>query len=350
MSMVAAAIDAGAFREAVVSAGVVKIWEARRACSLAAGVGREQAQAAEAALYARELNEFGEEEANLRAGRRGGDRSASLLFGNGQAPLWRVLSGLMPGMDWDRLHPNERGGRLTVLIRAVEKVVRYEWRAFERAESRRQKAEGGTCNDDPRVRWWDPMRLVCEQFGIAYSMLSRISREVAGLGATDLTDRVKAETVRARMREDVKQWVLELFEEEKKKTENELESLAGEELADAMWSRVAKKRGRGRWSRSAWAVGYGYSSYTRFQRACLAEYGISPVELEREVMEEVLKSKVRSQKSKVEGDTTTGAVLERGGIYDLRMTIDACGGGPRGDDGHAEGKKEGEGDRECPVD
>jgi len=299
MSMVAAEIEAGAFRDVVVSGGLIKIWEARRACSsLVAGVGREQAQKAEAELYARELKEFGEEEANGRAARRGSERSASLLFGNGQVPLWRVLSGLMPGLDWDRLHPNERAGRLTVLIRAVEKIVRYEWRAFEKARD----AKGG--NDDPRVRWWDPMRVVCEHFGIAYSMLSRIAREVAGLGASDVTDRVKAETVRAQMREDVKAWVLEIFHEEKVSKEKELEGLVGEELADAMWSRVAKKRGRGRWSRSAWAVRFGYSSYTRFQRACLAEYGVSPVELERAVMEEVLKSKVEG--------SATGAVFERG--------------------------------------
>lgn len=313
------------FVREVTGAGLVRIWETRRAYgSLAVGVGREAVRAQETALYEREFAELGEEQANLRDGQRQGARRLGEIFGQGHAPLWRVVSGLMQGMDLSHMHPNERAGRISRLIRAVERVVRYEWRAFEKkqnaefadgrvqsaedgvqkAESRRQSAEDGegvesgddACDagaggmDDPRVRWWDPMRIVCEHFGLAYSALSRFSREVAGLSASDLTDRVKAEQVKTRMREDVKAWVKAIYAEERAKAESELPAARGIEATEKLWALVAIRRGRGKWSRSAWAVKFGYSSYTRFQRACLAQYGISPVELERVVLEEIVES------------------------------------------------------------
>jgi len=316
------------FLKDVVGGGLVRVWETRRACGTAAVGGQAEWAAAEKEIYARELAEVGEEQANVRSAQRQGLRRLSDVFGLGQAPLWRVVTGLMPGMDWERLHPNERAGRLTQLIRAVEKVVRYEWRAFEKMgdEGRTLKAEGSENsndegeegrneNDDPRVSWWDPMRVVCEHFGIAYSMLSRLSRETCGLSASDLTDRVKAERVRTRMREDVRAWVREIYLEEENNKESELHTLKVDDAVEFLWSRVAVKRGRGRWSRAAWAVKFGYSSYTRFQRACLAQYGISPVELERVVLEEVL---TESQRSEVTNQRSEGAEMGGGVVLDER--------------------------------
>jgi len=305
------------FMQAVTGAGLVRIWETRRECgAIAAGLGQDAWRAQENEIYAREFAELGEEQANIRTGQRQGMRRLGEVFGLGHAPLWRVVSGMMSGLDLTRMHPNERAGRLTRLIRAVERVVRYEWRAFEKNAASRPireedceeaatecaNSEDAHAADDPRVRWWDPMRVVCEHFGIAYSTLSRFSRETAGLSASDLTDRVKAERVKTRMREDVKAWVNAIYAEEKANAESELHTATGDDVTEFLWSRVAIKRGRGRWSRSAWAVKFGYSSYTRFQRACLAQFGVTPVELERAVLEEIVEeqAKVRGQTSKVE--------------------------------------------------
>jgi len=302
MEVVLDGVTKGAFLSVVTGGGVVRIWDTQRACSrLLANKEVAKVAEVEAELRARDVAEAGEEAAGLKSQERHYNRSMGEEYALGRTPLWRLVSGILPGNDLHAMHPNERAGRLTLLIRAVEKVIRYEWRAFEK--TRREGVASQV--DDPRVRWWDPMRLVSEHFGIAYSALSRFSREVAGLAASDLTDRVKAETMRTRMKEEVKAWVLAIHKENAKA----LEDVKADEKADALWSLVAKKRGRGRWSRAAWAARFGYSSYTKFQRACLAEHGVSPVELERAVLEEVLES--NALELKVEGTMTTGAVLER---------------------------------------
>lgn len=204
MELVLEAVKKGEFLGTVTGAGLVRIWETRRACSrLLMSKEQDAASTEESARREREVAELGEEVAQSRAEERRFNRGLGEMYGHGHAPLWRVVSGILVGMDLESMHPNERAGRLTLLIRGVERVIRYEWRAFEKL--RAERAAGSAPKvDDPRVRWWDPMRVVCEQFGIAHSALSRFAREVTGLAAPDLTDRVKAETVRARMKEDVK--------------------------------------------------------------------------------------------------------------------------------------------------
>ncbi len=300
MDVVLEAVREGKFLSVVSGAGVVRIWETRQACfSVLASKEREKVLAEEKALRLREEAELGEAAAAERARDRNFNRDMGEAYALRKTPLWRAVSGLLGGIGSEDLHPEERAGRIVLLLRAVEKVVRYEWRAFEKKFRERDPVEEAKKElRDPRVRWWDPMRLACEHFGIAYSALSRLGREVAGLSASDLTDRVKAETVRSRMKEDVKRWVKEIYDA------GEMEDVKDDEVSDALWSRVAAKRGRGRWSRASWAGAFGFSSYTRFQRACLAEYGVSPVELERAVLEEVVEERVEG--------TTTGAVLERG--------------------------------------
>jgi len=302
MDGVLEAVREGKFLSVVSGAGVVRIWETRQACySVLASKEREKVLADEKALRLREEAELGEAAAAARARERNFNRDMGDAYALRKTPLWRAVSGILGGIGSEDLHPEERAGRIMLLLRAVEKVVRYEWRAFEKKFRERDPIEEAKKElRDPRVRWWDPMRLACEHFGIAYSALSRLGREVAGLSASDLTDRVKAETVRSRMKEDVKQWVWEIYEADRE----ELNELKPDEVCDVLWSRVAVERGRGRWSRASWAGKFGFSSYTRFQRACLAEYGVSPVELERAVLEEVVRERGEA--------TTTGAVLERG--------------------------------------
>lgn len=289
----------GEFLSAVVSAGIIRIWETRKECASYLKITGEEQEKIEGEMYARDLKDAGEETATARATQRLYERRMGQLFFSNNIPLWRVLGGMTLNEEKSALHPNERAGRFAAVIRAIEKVVRYEWRAFIK-----QKAEGAGQNTEKRelrVRWWDPMRVVCQSFGIAHSMLSKMSRELTGLSAPDLTDRVKAETLRSSMRLEVKAWVLELYKE----CEFEEKATAAE-IADGLWSGVAQKRGRGRWSRASWAARFGYSSYVKFSRACLAEHGVTPVELEREILEEIVGS--------LESEETQepGAVLERG--------------------------------------
>jgi hypothetical protein len=384
------------FTKTVTGAGINRMWEMPRAfwAFRASEVG---SPAGLHALREREEKELGPEQAKKRALELDGALCIAELVAEGRVPLWRAVTGILARTDQERMHPDERFGRYALLVRAVERMVRYEWRAFrkkakvksqklkvdvgeaggvddrERWDDReatpssgaveravapasydeqggrgswgegesgdaahlylgRQDAggpnDGDPENDDPRVSWWDPLRVVGEQLGMAYSALSRVCREIAGLSASDVTDRVKSETVRDSMRADVKRWLVEIYEEHP-----ELKEMESEEALEKVWDFLQAKRGRGKGSRASWACAHGFPSYTRFHKACLAGLGISPIELERVVLEEVLEEMGRRE---ARAASSPGADLERGGIQNSKSKI-------QNGDGDGAGLKVGDG-------
>ena len=146
-TLVSGEYTVGSLVERSLSGGVVAIWEAKRACSLA-HANPSELLAREQEILEREEKKLGELAASERASERCASRHVESMYVNGKLPLWRVVSGIYPEMDLDGMHPNERSWRLTKLIRAMEKVCRYEWRAFrkrmdERIEGGRQEETGG---------------------------------------------------------------------------------------------------------------------------------------------------------------------------------------------------------------
>jgi len=196
-----------------------------------------------------------------------------------RAPIWQDISGLH--RNEYAMHPGERAGRIRKLLRGVEKVARAEVKAEEarcggdwRALNVLPDSENAD-ERDGRSFAWDPLRSICFYFGIAKTKLGAYAWEIWGLSAPQLVDRVKCETVRGKIRDEVKAYLLKYFAEQ--------ESADVEDVWEA-WR--AERKGLSQ--RTALAARLGFSSYSRFFRACVLCYGVEPVELEREVFEAAL--------------------------------------------------------------
>jgi len=57
---------------------------------------------------------------------------------------------------------------------------------------------------------------------------------------------------------------------------------------DEIWRALKGSRRAPKFHRGSWALSFGFSSYTRFYRACLNCYAMTPHELEFALIEEIL--------------------------------------------------------------
>lgn len=189
-------------------------------------------------------------------------------------PIWQDISGLH--RPEYAMTPGERAGRIRKLLRAVERVARVELRAEEDRSggdwrTLRIAVDPDNPNElDGRSNAWDPLRSLCFYFGIAKTKLGAYAQEIWGMSAPQIVDRAKAEFVRAKIRSEMKAFLLKL----------------GDVPAEEAWAAWREER-KGVSKRTELAARFGFSSYGRYFRACVLCYGVEPVALERDVFEEV---------------------------------------------------------------
>ncbi|HEY3322508.1 MAG TPA: hypothetical protein VGP72_18750 [Planctomycetota bacterium] len=260
---------------AMFSGGVVKMWGARQAVMAQEVEGLTDIR--EPVLYEKECEEFGEDEAarlqDAREEKR--ERAARLL----SVPLWQQISGLIPG-DEEHMSPHERAGRMLLLVKKAEGLLRYELKYAR--EHKSELDEMGF-----RTYLWDPLRTVCFHLGISQRRLTSYCKELTGMSAIEMVDRMKAEGVRERMRDELRKFI-KLTAEDAEDAEERIG-----DKADRVFAELKKSRRDGRWHRTTWAMGMGFSSYQRFFRACLLCFGKTPHEVEMELIEEILKEAER---------------------------------------------------------
>jgi hypothetical protein len=171
-----------------------------------------------------------------------------------------------------------------------------------------EEIEAEVC--EARTFLWDPLRSVCFHFGIAQRKLSSYAKEVMGISAPELVDRVKAESVRGKMKAALKEFVLQHFNTKTRRHEdteggkglgsrvqgiaNSTEETAGvggegdEDEVQEVWAALVKSRRAPKFHRTTWAMEFGFSSYPKFFRACLLCYGKTPHQIELEIIAELL--------------------------------------------------------------
>jgi AraC-like DNA-binding protein len=183
-------------------------------------------------------------------------------------PVWQMITGLT--RDGEKsMSPESREEQLQILVNLALKLLRYEMEA-ERA--------------NPSVFhtvFWDPLQKVCSALGIARAQLSRLTKEATGLAAHELVDGIRAERVKAKMRESILK-VVELIRKDRKS-----EELSVREV----WLALREARRGPQFHRGQWALGFGFPNYQRLYRACLFYYKLAPQQLELSVIEEVLGAK-----------------------------------------------------------
>ena len=129
-------------------------------------------------------------------------------------PVWRRVTGLVAEHEM-RLRPSERRGALLRLARTVERMVRAEWKRVLEPETGREnrgdpfadderEMRSGGCKFATRTEYWNPVSEICFYLEIAQTKLSELLKQVTGLRATDLSDCVRAEGLRASLKEKMR--------------------------------------------------------------------------------------------------------------------------------------------------
>ena len=127
------------------------------------------------------------------------------------------------------------------------------------------------------------------------------SREQTGMSAPEVVDCIRAEEMRGKMKAQLRGFVTGFFsrkDAEPQRTATEIHHArtqraqrkcgGTEDLADEIWAALKESRKGPRWHRTTWAAGFGFSSYSKFFRACFLCYGKTPHQIEIELIDEIL--------------------------------------------------------------
>ena len=154
-------------------------------------------------------------------------------------------------------------------MKAVEALARKELEAVR--------------EDDPRTFLWDPLPEICVYLQIARSRLSQFTKELTGLAAHEIVDRIRAERLKERLRVQLRAFV----------AANRGHVATGRAKFDSRSVQLCRLLRRTRqtpeFSRETWAIELGFANYRRLYRACLVLYRTTPVQLEWMIIEELLK-------------------------------------------------------------
>ena len=206
---------------------------------------------------------------------------------------WLLISGLYPNFIYTEV---ERRTRLRALYKALLLLIR---RALARKDADAFKSE--------RSVYWDPVGEVCRDLEIAQSKLSSFCKEFSGHSLSQVVDCVRAERamkqLRAGMRTFVSQW----------KTQRATLAVKSTDKIDAwmVWNDLRKSRRWPEFSQNSWALEYGFSTYRRMYRACIAVYGKTPHQLEMGMIVEFLKEPEDIRNSEIIEEEKTLLDLEK---------------------------------------
>ena len=281
--------------EASFSLGTPGVFERRR--TLNAGFGERTGAIAD--RYAEDAEQMPEPLAAELQDRRLAVAGAQQWALN--APLWMQMSGLFP-QSHREMSPNERAGRIRGLLRRAERMIRsgLGQGKGQKADGEGQKAEGGKQKAGKQTATetesgeqsvieqtvlWSPVREICVYLEIPQRVLSGLCREITGMSIENVVDRIRAEKLRAEFTKRLKEFALAWFSI----AENRLKSAGKKraEIADWIFAALKSSR-RTRFHRTQWAFELGFSSYQRLFRAALLSEGLTPHQMEMDVLEELV--------------------------------------------------------------
>ena len=183
---------------------------------------------------------------------------------------WVMISGLYP--DFYLSEPDRRK-RLRALHRALVLLIK---RALGRTAADAFKEE--------RAFGWEPVAEVCRDLEIAPSKLSALMKEFCGHSLIQLIDCVRAERIqkvlKGQIRSFVRDWTAHraTFVAEKQE----------EMTPHVIWKALKASRKWPEFCQNSWALQFGFSSYRRMYRACLAVWKQTPHQMEMKFIVECL--------------------------------------------------------------
>lgn len=219
-----------------------------------------------------------------------------------QPPVWQEVTGFYNGYE----DAPRRRERVRALWKTTVLLIRRElkWNEEEIAAGK---------NVGERSVFWDPAAEVCRWQEISRTKLSAYCRELTGSNLVQTIDNVKAETLRAKLRKEIREFVLKhkvqikqrLEELGKKETwskaeEKEVDALGAINVTEngevtgldkwAVWKALKASRKYPEFSWDSWARELGFASYRRLYRACVCKWDLTPHQMILELIEEALGS------------------------------------------------------------
>ncbi|HYG76259.1 MAG TPA: hypothetical protein VEK08_14740 [Planctomycetota bacterium] len=182
-------------------------------------------------------------------------------------PRWQQISGITPEREAS-MTDDERDAGVRALLKEVQRLARQEI-------TRGEKAPKGE-----RTVYWEPLERVCRILGLSRTKLSSFSRELTGLRAHEITDRIKAETLPALMHARLEKELQPLRSLIERKAER---SRAQDPAYILKWVRYCLRivrTARSGSARGRFALELGFPNPSRLQKACLLAQGMSIDELE----------------------------------------------------------------------
>jgi hypothetical protein len=188
-----------------------------------------------------------------------------------ELPSWQEISGLTPERE-KTMTADERDAGIRKLLKEVEQ------RAL------REIARGDNAPRGERTAFWDPLERICAQLSMSRVKLSAFSRELTGLRAHELTDRIKARKLPTLLNALIQKRLLPQLQAQSGSVDR---SRLGETLYIAKYAlKVWRewKKTRSGVSRARWALELGFANASRLSRACLLAQRMSIDELEQRVV------------------------------------------------------------------
>ncbi len=185
-------------------------------------------------------------------------------------PLWQQISGINPATEMN-MGADARDAAIRKLVQEVEKRATVE---FERGEN-------GKIPEGERSVFWDPLARICLVLGISRTKLSSYSRELTGLRAHEISDRIRA---RRSLAKRLLQYVMTAIAPELEKIRLRLpptgrlreQHRIETQMRLVEWMKLNRKGQL----RARFAAELGFANPSRLSRACLLAHGMSIEEME----------------------------------------------------------------------
>lgn len=187
---------------------------------------------------------------------------------------WQEISGLTPEVE-AKMTRQERRIAIRKLVRHVEKMGR---------EILAEHASDPEKNE--RSYLWDPLATICFELGIARRKLSSYSKELTGMAAHEIIDKIRAEDVKAKMREDLVKFVRRNWPHPGGGNRHDWKYSSSLRW-EFYWTLRRQRDGAPDYEASVVAMEYGFPNEARYRRACVLCYGKTPRQLAFEILQAI---------------------------------------------------------------
>jgi len=189
-----------------------------------------------------------------------------------EKPVWQTISGIDPTREKE-MDADARDAAIRKLVQEVERRASVE---FERAEA-------GKIPQGERTLFWDPLARICGQLEISRTKLSSYTRELTGMRAHEISDRILAKrSLRARLTARTERILTPELEALRKSTPHAFHPGLRKQTEQRVvrWLRSLRVKER----RAGFAAELGFANPSRLSRACLLAHGMSIDEMEARIV------------------------------------------------------------------